>query len=312
MFRRRRHVLLVLCLVAAVSFDARTARAQEMTAVQLVIGQTETSADGYYALEGGFFKKNGLDVTLTQAKGGAVEAAAVASGAADIGDANIISFANARIHGIPFVALAAGYLYDASDPYVVLAVAPNSPYRTAKDLAGQTIGEPSIGGMAEVSIGAWVEQNGGDLKSIKYVEVPASQSVPALEQGRIAAAVFQDPFLTEQRDRVRVLAATGDAIGKRYLNTLWFSTSDWANKHPDAVKRFQLSINQGAAWADKNPDLARAALEKWLKITVTKTRHFHSDTLDPALIQPFLDAATKYGLLSRRILVSEFTFSPPQ
>ena len=83
-------------------------------------------------------------------------------------------------------------------------------------------------------------------------------------------------------------------------------------KHPDAVKRFQLSINQGAAWADKNPDLARAALEKWLKTTVTKTRHFHADTIDPAMLQPFLDAATKYGLLSRRILVSEFTFSPPQ
>lgn len=289
-------------------FVPAAVRGQQAATVRLVIGQTDTSADGYYAYEGGFFKKNGLNVELTQARGGAAEAAAVAGNAADIGDSNLISFANAKLHDIPFVAIAAGYVYDSRDPYVGFAVAPNSPYKTAKDLNGQIFGEPSLGGMAEAVLFAWIEKSGGDWKSIKTVELPASETVPALEQGRVAVVVLQDPQMSEQRDRVRVLGGY-DSIGKRYLNTVWFTTTGWAAKNPDLVRKFQLAINEGAAWADANPELAKATLEKWLKTKITKMRHFHSDTLDPAMIQPLLDVATKYGTLSRPMTASELIYS---
>jgi ABC-type nitrate/sulfonate/bicarbonate transport system substrate-binding protein len=287
---------------------APPARAQQAAGVRLAIGQTDTSADGYFAYEGGFFKKNGLNVELTQMRGGAAEAAAVAGNAVDIADSNIITFANAKLHDIPFVAIASGYMFDASDPYVAIAVAPNSPYRTAKDLNGKIFGEPSLGGMAEAVFSAWIDKNGGDWKSIKYVEVPAAETIGALEQGRIAAAVLQDPQLGEERSRLRVLGGY-DVLGKRYLNTVWFTTTGWAAKNPDLVRRFQLAINEGAAWADEHPDLARAALEKWLKTKITKIRHFHSDNLEPALIQPILDSATKYGILSKPINAADLIYT---
>jgi NitT/TauT family transport system substrate-binding protein len=301
-------------LTAAFGFlamvSAQSANSQQLTNLRLVIGSSDTSADGYFAYEAGFFKKNGLNVEIVQSKGGAASAAAVAGNAADVGDANIITLANARSHGIPFVMIAPGYFYDAADPYVVLAVSRTSTFKTAKDLNGQIIGEPSLGGMAEAAIGAWIDQNGGDLKSIKYVEVPPSESVPALDQGRIAAVVFQDPQLSEQRDRVRILSQAYDAVAKKYLNTAWFTTADWAAKNPDALKRFRLAISEAADWADKNPDLAKQALGKWLKTHITKIRHFHADTIDAAMMQPFLDAAKKYGILQRPVSASDLIYPP--
>jgi NitT/TauT family transport system substrate-binding protein len=304
--------LLLVCINGAI-LPGQPASAQQLVTVRLVIGVSDTSRDGYFAYEAGFFKRNGLNVELTQARGGAAEAAAIAGNAADIGDGNLISYATAITKGIPFVAIAAGVVYDSRDPYAVIAVAPNAPYKTAKDLEGKIIGEPSLGGMGEAAIAAWADLNGADWKTYKYVEIPAPETVAALLQGTVAAVVFQDPQLAVEGDKVRVLARNYDVIAKRFLTTAWFTTKDYAAKNPDVVRRFQLSINQAAAWSDRNPELARQALQKWLKIKdVTFRKGQHTDTLDPALVQPMLDFAAKFKFLSRTLPASEMIYAPPK
>lgn len=297
-------------VVSGTSLVPRLAAAQQPVTVRLVIGVSDTSREGYFAYEGGFFKKNSLNVELTQARGGAAAAAAIAGGAADIGDGNLISYATAILRGIPFVAIAPGVLYDSRDPYAVIAVAPNSPYKTAKDLEGKIIGEPSLGGMGEAAIAAWADLNGADWKTYKYVEIPAPETVAALQHGTIAAVVMQDPQLAMDGDKIRVLARNYDVIAKRFLTTAWFTTTAYAAQNPDVVRRFQLSINQGAAWADRNPALARQALEKWLKIKDATWRQGHTDTLDAALMQPMLDFATKYKFLPRTLNAADIIYVP--
>src|ERR1700722_966272 len=92
-------------LVLGFAVAPRPVTAQQPIIVRLVIGVSDTSRDGYFAYEGGFFKKNGLNVELTQARGGAAEAAAIAGNAADIGDGNLISYGTAIAKGVPFVAV---------------------------------------------------------------------------------------------------------------------------------------------------------------------------------------------------------------
>jgi NitT/TauT family transport system substrate-binding protein len=300
----------VLVSLAGTTILPQGATAQQPVTVRLVIGVSDTSRDGYFAYEGGFFKKNGLNVELTQARGGAAEAAAIAGNAADIGDGNLVSYATAIAKGVPFVAIAPGVMYDSRDPYAVIAVAPNSPYKTAKDLEGKVIGEPSLGGMGEAAIAAWADLAGAEWKSYKYVEITAPETVVALQQGTIAAVVMQDPEFMMDGDKIRVLARNYDVIAKRFLTTAWFTTKDYAAKNPDVVRRFALSINQGDAWADRNPPLARAALEKWLKIKDAKWRRGHIDTLDPAMVQPMLDFAAKYKFLPRPVSSAEMIYAP--
>src|SRR5581483_10176905 len=148
----------------------------------------------------------------------------------------------------------------------------NSPYKTAKDLEGKIIGEPSLGGMGEAAIAAWADTQGANYKSYKYVEIPTTESVAALNQGTIAATVMQDPQFLMDGDKIRVLARNYDVIAPRFLTTAWYTTRTYADKNPDVIRRFQLSIRQANTWAEQNPQLAKDALEKWLEIKDARYR----------------------------------------
>lgn len=303
-------VCALLTVLVPAGDPAGSASAQPAPVVRLAIGVSDTSRDGYFAFEGGFFKKYGLNVELTQLRGGAVEAAALAGGAADIADGNLISYASGMQKGIPFVAIAPGAMYDSRDPFAVLAVALTSPIKSAKELEGKIIGEPSLGGMGEAAIAAWAELGGADWKSYKYVEIPAPETVAALNRGAVAAVVFQDPQLATEGDKVRVLARDYDVIASRFLTTAWFTTAGYAAQNPDVVRRFALAINDGAAWAAKNPQLAKAALEKWLKLKDATWRQGHTDALEPGLIQPLLDFAAKFKMLPRAMNAADMIYAP--
>lgn len=304
---RRLALLALIGLLAAGS-----ARAQTLPKVRIVSGPTEASADVYYAYEMGFFRRAGLDVDLQQVRSGQVAAAAVLAGNADVADANLISFGNAIARNVPFVAIAPGQNYDTSDPMAVLAVPPNAPYKAAKDLNGTTVAVNSLGSIAELCVDAWVDKNGGNLASVKIVEVTFAETVAALEQGRVAAASLSDPQLSEERSKIRVLGKCFDAIAPRFMISVWFATRDWANKNPDLVRRVAAALNDADDWAVRNPAQSQAVLEKWLHVTLAHGRHFHSRTLDPALIQPILDSGARYHIYPRAINASELIWTPPK
>ena len=302
-------LLALLVVGLGVCTPLPSATAQTLPRVRVISGPTEASADVYYAYEMGFFRRAGLDVDLQQVRSGQVAAAAVLSGNADVADSNLISFGQAIARGVPFVALAPGQNYDTSDPLAVLVVLPNAPYRTAKDLNGTTVAVSSLGSIAELCVDAWIDKSGGTLSSVKIVEVSFAETVAALEQGRVAAASLSDPQLSEERSRIRVMGKCFDAIAPRFMISVWFSTTDWATKNPDLARRFASAINNADDWAAKNPGPSQTVLEKWLHVTLAHGRHFHSRTLDPALIQPILDSGARYKIYPRQINASEFIWT---
>jgi NitT/TauT family transport system substrate-binding protein len=298
--------LLVAALLAGTG--VRSGSAQGLPLVRVLSGPTEASADVYYAYEMGFFRRAGLNVDLQQVRSGQVAAAAVAADRADVADSNLISFGQAIARNVPFTAIAPGQNYDTTDPLTVLAVLPNSPYRAAKDLNGTTLAVNSLGSIAELCVDAWVDRNGGDLQSIKIVEITFAETVAALEQGRVSAASLSDPQLSEQRSRIRVMGKCFDAISPRFMISVWFSTKDWAAKNPDLARRFAQAINDADDWAGKNVAQSQVVLEKWLHVTLAHGRHFHSRTLDPALIQPLLDSGARYKIYPRALTAAELTW----
>lgn len=305
-------LLLAISLALLVVPERGGVRAQTLPKVRVISGPTEVSADVYYAYEMGFFRRAGLDVDLQQVRSGSVAAAAIAANQADIADSNLVSFAQARVRGLPFVAIAPGQNYDTSDPISVLATLPNASYRTAKDLNGTTVAVNSLGSVAELCVDAWVEKNGGDLTTIKIVEVTFAESVAALEQGRVAAATLSDPQLSAERSRIRVLSKCFDAIAPKFMISVWFSTSEWANKNPDLVRRFGLALNDANDWAERNMAPSQAVLEKWLKAKTNHVHHYHSKNIVAGFVQPLLDSAAKYKVIPHPLSASEFIWTAPR
>lgn len=300
-----------LTLTAAlVALGARSGAAQTLPTVRVLAGMTEASVDVYYALDMGFFRRAGLDVDFQQVRSGQVEAAAVAAGQADIADSNVISLAQAVARGVPFVAIAPEQNYDTRVPTVELVVLPSSSYHAAKDLDGTTVSVSSLGSIAELCVDAWVDKNGGDLSSMKIIEVTFAQTVAALQQGRVAAGVLSDPQLTDERSEIRPLGKCFDAIAPHFTISVYFTSRDWATKNPDLVRRFAAAINDADDWAHKNPAQASAIVEKWLHVTTSKAPYYHSRTLDPALIQPLLDSGARYKLFPRPLNTSDLVWTP--
>src|SRR5277367_4525506 len=109
--------------------------AQTLTPLDLRIAATanDTYASAYFAQDMGFFTKAGLNVDLQTMNNGAAITAALSAGSMDIGVATPVILANAYLHGIPIVIVAAGAISLAGVVSVALCTPSNSPLKTPKD-----------------------------------------------------------------------------------------------------------------------------------------------------------------------------------
>jgi NitT/TauT family transport system substrate-binding protein len=275
----------------------------------LVVGTAgkETDAEVYYAQDMGFFKKAGLNVEVQTLANGAAVASAVASGAMQIGDSNTLSLATARQKGLPFVIFAPGAIYSSASPTTALAVSVNGPVHTAKDLTGKILAGVSLGGLDQLSLEAWVDKNGGDSASAKYVELQPSLMVAALERGTVAAASLPDPALDAAvtAGSVRIIGNNYDSIAKTFMITGWFATGDWLAKNPDVAKKFAAAMAETADWANANHDRAAEILLKYTKIDTRKSHVRFANRLSAAIVQPVLDAGAQYKMLDKSVTLGD-------
>jgi NitT/TauT family transport system substrate-binding protein len=285
---------LLLLLLAA--FPARA----QQEPVKIAVLPSDSASLAYYALDRGSFKKEGLAVELLPLQSGPAIAAAVASGAADFGAANIIALAVAREKGLPFVAVSPAGVYTSKAATQGLVVPKNSSLKTAKSLAGHVIAVDSLKTLATISISAWTDRNGGDSTALKYVELPFGQMGAALDTGRVEAAFIPEPILSNVlAGNARLLAAPLDAIASELQLGAWFTRADYFKAHPDIVRSVVAVLAENAVWAMANKAAAGQAYQRQTKIPITDRtqRMQQSGRADFAQLQPLIDAAAKYGVL---------------
>src|ERR1700747_3587121 len=102
---------------------ARPLRAQ--TAAQPVRMGTiiaDSFAQPFYAVDGGFLEKAGIDGQITVFPGSGEVSTAVAGGAIDVGLCDVVAIANGVIHNVPFTTIAGSGLFVGSAPTGVLCV----------------------------------------------------------------------------------------------------------------------------------------------------------------------------------------------
>ncbi len=261
----------------------------------------DAGSEAFYAKDMGFFAKDGLDVTVTPVGNGPAIAAAVASGAIDVGFSNALSVETAYKRGLPFVFVAPAAMYASAAPTSVLMVPKDSPIKTARDLDGKTLAVNGLKNIAEYAPSLWIEQNGGDPSTVKFVEIGPTEIPAALAEHRIDAAFVAEPQITEAKSASRILAKAYDAVGEGWMIAGYFTTRDWADAHPDLLRRFQQAMHETAAWANANPDKSADILAKYTKLDPSlvraSVRAKFGDTLSPAAIQPTIDLAAHFKIL---------------
>lgn len=277
------------------------ASAQDQPVIHVALSPFEAQANVYYAQDLGLLKKAGLNVDIQQVSGSAAITAGIVGGSLQIGTGSALPVEIAKERGFDVVFVAPGTIVDTAQLTAGLVAAANSPLRTASDLNGKSVGVNALQSVDQIEVEAWTDKNGGDSRTLRFVEVPPSLIVDALASGRVDVAMMADPNWTMAltSGRVRSFANTTAAIANRFMVTAWFASRQWANANPGALRKFADALNQASAWAVKNPQAAAAVLRKYLHTTTTVAHEHHARSLDAALLQPLADQAYKYGVLPR-------------
>jgi NitT/TauT family transport system substrate-binding protein len=301
-------------LGAGVTAATLPARARAADALRIACIPLDAGAEAYYANDLGYFRDAGIDAQVETISSGAAITAAVASGAIDIGFSNLISIAVAYKHNIPVTLIAPGSLYTASIPTSVLMVPKNSIAKSASDLNGKTFGVNGLKTITQYAPQLWIDKNGGDSTTVKFIEMTFPQIIEALGANRIDAAIVADPFIAQAKANARILADAYDAIGTRYIIGCWFATTQWAAAHTNLAGRFAQVIARTAQWANTHKPQSGEILAKYSKmdpaVAATMLRVDYAPRFTKPEMQPVIDLAAKYGGLAASFPADELIYKP--
>jgi NitT/TauT family transport system substrate-binding protein len=299
----------LLATVATAPFFLRDAFAQTSPTVRIGCNATDLYLQPYIAQDNGFFTRAGLTVPITPFANGAANAQAVIAGAVDTGPADMIQIANAYNRGIPLAFYAGSGLYASKAPTIQLCVAKTSAYATPKDLEGGTIAVVALKSLTEAAMREWLRRNGVDATRVKLYELPYAEMGAALVRGTVNAAFIGEPFLTAARADVRVIASPNDSVAPNFYLSAWFARRDWIGGNADTLRKLRAAFYDTARWANTHHDDTATTLVKYAKVDPALTQRMnrisYATSLDPAMMQPVLDIAVRYGLIEKPVAAQD-------
>jgi NitT/TauT family transport system substrate-binding protein len=270
---------------------------------------------GYYVANAkGYYKDEGIDITLLPGGSDIIPEQQVSTGVADIGVTWVSSLLKYQEKGWGFVEVAQIFQKSA----MLLVSKAETGIKAPKDLKGKKVG--SWFGGNEYELYALIEGAGLDKdKDLKMVQ--QDFTMDQVKKGDIDAASAMTynelGLLLESgytKDKLSILDVN-DYSAAMLEDTL-FVTKKWAQKNPDLLVRFLRASIKGWADAAKDPEAAgklvfdvdksiSLAHQTYMAKEVAKLvtpAGFDSGKIgyiDPAAFKQTADYALKYGLLSK-------------
>jgi ABC-type nitrate/sulfonate/bicarbonate transport system substrate-binding protein len=188
----------------------------------------------------GFFRENGLDVTLQQGGFEADPIKLVASGSDTFGVTGADNFLLAREKGVPIIAFAAGYL----ETPVVYYVREDSSIFSPQDFIGKKVGYQAGQDTATVYEDMLNTLN---IKRDSINEVPVQYDLGVFLNGQVDVwpgyAAAQSYTLKTQNFPYRTLVPKN--FGVSHMGTVYFTSEDTLTNHPEWVRSFTKALISG-------------------------------------------------------------------
>jgi NitT/TauT family transport system substrate-binding protein len=219
----------------------------------------------FLGIEQGFFEDVNIQVETEFAAGGADIVPGVAGGQFDFGFGNILSVMIAGSNpdlDIRVVSNGNNSTGVQGNDFGSIMVATDSPYQSASDLEGATVAINTLNAIAQLVVQASVEADGGDPSTIEFVALPFPEMPAALDNGDVDAAFPVEPFQTiiESNGFGRSIASAWVDAAPDLTVAVYFTSGTLMDDNPDLVQRFITAMERSLAYANDNPDAARAIL----------------------------------------------------
>ena len=265
-----RRFLAAICLIATLPVLTVTARAESL---KIAVGQRgfwDTSIV-VFGERMGFFKDEGLDLTLLFTDGGAETQQAVITGGVDIGiGVGTLAVLGAALKGAPVKVIAAEW-NGASDTFWYART--DGPIKSLKDAAGKTAAFSSLGSSSNLNLlellkAAGVEAKptptggaGATLTQVMSGQIDIGWAVPPIGlkeidagQIRIIARGSDLPTVADQTTRVNIanaeLLRTKRPILERFVRA-YAKSLEWSYSDPKAIAWFAEGLHVDLATAEK-------------------------------------------------------------
>jgi len=222
----------------------------------------------FVALDKGYYKAEGLDVSIDPGSGSVEGINRVASGTYQLGFADINSLAKYRDVKTNAPVKAVMMVYDM--PAFAITTLKKTGITTPKDLQGKTLGAPAPDG-AYAQWPIFVKANDLDASEVKIENVGFPVREPLLVQGKVDAITgfsFSSFFALKAngiKDEDIVVMLMGDYGVNLYGNAI-IVNPDFAKNNPKAVEGFLKATIKGIQETIRSPETAIDSLMKVNKI----------------------------------------------
>ena len=239
----------ILTALALVALSPTMLSAQ--TAVTVGIANSATDVGVFVADKRGYFRSEGLDVTLTPFDAGARMIAPFASGELDVGAAGpSAALYNAVARGIDIRVVADKGSTPAGRPISYLLVrkdhVDSGRYKTLADLKGMKIANSAPGASANTVLAKLLQKAGLSVADVERVYLGFPQQALALQNKAVDAALPVEPAASAAvRDGSAARIAGDDTIYPDHQIATIFYSGQFIAKKPEAARKFMRAYLRG-------------------------------------------------------------------
>jgi NitT/TauT family transport system substrate-binding protein len=206
----------------------------------------------------GYFKDEGLEVTIVDFAGGSRALAAVVGGSADVVSGAFEHTVNMQFKGQPMRA----FVLQGAAPQIVLGVNPKTMpnFKSVADLKGKKIGITAPGSSTNIMANFVLAKAGLKPSDVSFIGVGASSgAVAAMRSGQIDAMSNLDPVITLlQRSGdlkivtdTRIVAEAERVFGGPMPAGCLYAPQPFLDKNPNTVQALANAMVRANKWIQK-------------------------------------------------------------
>jgi NitT/TauT family transport system substrate-binding protein len=258
------------------------------------------------AMEKGFFKQRGVDITgVLTSTGGGTSVRNTLAGDLPFGEVALSAAVEAFQAGQPIRIVCAGVESMAD---LLWIARPDSPMNSIKDILGRKIGYTSPGSVSNMLLLMAMRAHGIDSSQVTLVPVGGfGANLAAVLSGAIDAGSIAEPIWSQAKSKVKPVFWTKDVLRPDITDTVGIVTDEFARTHPGKIRAIIEGRREAVRFIDAHPDEAADIVAKTYNIDPALTKevfkHFlaigywSEGALDYAAMDPIVEGLQIVGKL---------------
>lgn len=189
----------------------------------------------------------------------------------------------------------------------------NDSIKTAADLVGKKVGGPKGTILHQVLVAA-LNKEGHNIDQVEFLNMDIPSASAALSNGSIDAALIAGPQALQAIKSGSKVVANGEGLVDGIIVTA--VSKEFADKHPDIIKRFKKVENETIDYINNNFDEAMEKTSKEVGLTVDETKElykwydFNLDITDKDIqsLKDTQDFLIKNGMQEKEVNVEDLLY----